>query len=192
MRKGSGVCHDCWKMALHTQLPRSSREEGPKSDAHEANQVLRNRFSRALKMYGPKISHTRSLKSVHGCLLVPPGVGIQGHLRTPGQWDPRKEQQPFPGKGFAQEEGRVLELRTFPQSPLGVAIVPQRRKMSAYGVSFPSRALYRQDPDPGLPKEAQQVPTSVAYARCSSCSGRRLRPAGRGAENKAAAGVLRR
>lgn len=62
---------------------------------------------------------------MHGCLSVPPGAGIQGHLRTPGQWDPRKERQPFPGKGFTQK-GRALELRAFPQQPLGVTIVPRK------------------------------------------------------------------
>lgn len=105
---------------------------------------------------------------MHGCLSVPPGVGIQGHLRTPEQWDPRKEQQSFPGKGFAQK-GRAPEPRAFPQLPPGVAIVPLKAQDVCL---WRLLALYR------LPQGSPAGPGTRRPRPLQPAPGRRLRPAG--------------
>lgn len=55
-------------------------------------------------------------------------------------------------------------------------------------MAFPSPPLLFTD----FPEEAQRVPARAAHARCSLRPGRRPRPAWRGAENKAAAGLPER
>ena len=113
--------------------------------------------------------HTpESLKSVHCCLSVPLGAGIQGHLRTPGQWDPRKE-QPFPRMGFTLEEGRALELRAFPQPPLSVAIVPRKAQDVCLWRFLPRPCSLQTSPR--KPSGSRHAPPTIAAA-CAPGGGR--------------------
>lgn len=99
LRDHEDVAMTVWKTLLHAQLPRDCQEKEPAAVMlMQRTRLSRDRYPRASNVYDTGYHTPGSLKSVHGCLSIPPGLGILDHLRIPVLWDPRKELQPFPGR----------------------------------------------------------------------------------------------
>lgn len=191
LRDHEDVAMIVWKMLLHAQLPRDCQEKGPAAVMlMQRTRLSRDRNPRASKVYDTGYHTPESLKSVHGCLSIPPGLGILGHLRildcgTSGR------SCSLSLEGFAQKEGEAessLRAQRVPAATTGCRHCPAKGAgASVDGVSFTLFATQT-----GSWRKHGGSRHSSSMLTAAHVQGRRPRSAGAclsdSAENKAAAG----
>lgn len=104
---------------LSTQLPRGLWEEGQKERCSCLSQVIRNRYPRALKMYGPEVSHTKILEIRAWLLSSASRCWYSRSLKNSWTVGPQKGAAIFPWEGFCPEGRPSPRAQSVPVATTG-------------------------------------------------------------------------
>lgn len=161
-----------WGNPQHS-CPGAAGKKASKSDAHVVNQVIRNRYPRALKMYGLEISHTRILEIRARLLISASRCWYSGPPKNYWTVGPQEGAAAFPWEGFYPGGGQNSRAPSIPAATTGRHHCPAKGT-GRLPMAFPSPPLLFTY----FPEEVRRVLARAAHTRCSLRPGRRQRPAG--------------